>query len=54
MPFFTIEQAEAELEELVARAEDGEDIVITPDGEAVARLEPLRQGGSHASRSQGG
>lgn len=38
----SVSDAKGQLTELVRRAEDGEDIVLTRHGRPVARLQPLR------------
>jgi prevent-host-death family protein len=42
-------EAKTQLSKLVARVEDGEEIVITRRGEPAVRLVPERQGGGFAS-----
>jgi antitoxin (DNA-binding transcriptional repressor) of toxin-antitoxin stability system len=41
MAIFSIEEAEARLEELIARVEAGEQIIIARDETPVTRLDPL-------------
>ena len=42
MPTFSIHEARTHLSRLIARAEAGEEVVITRDGKPVVRMEPVR------------
>lgn len=51
-----LEEAGARFQELLERVERGEEIVITRDGQPVARLVPFREGGEprHSGLGAGG
>ncbi len=53
MPTFSVCEARTHLARLIARAEAGEDVVITRDGKPVVRLEPTRPSGWSRPREPG-
>ena len=53
MPTFSIHEAMTHLSRLIARAEAGEEVVITRDGKPVVRLEPIQLSGRGGPREPG-
>ena len=53
MPTFSVREARTHLSRLIARAEAGEEVVITRDGKPVVRLEPIQPSGRSRPREPG-
>lgn len=46
MPSFTVEEASAQLAQLLDQAQTGQEVIITRDGEPIAQLRPLQSNGT--------
>lgn len=53
MPIFSVREARTRLSRLIARAEAGEEVVITRNGKPVVRIAPVQAGGPIRPREPG-